>query len=112
MTGWTTPMTPTTAVTIGGGAGLKIADKAAPTSPTKRIRIKRCKATLRVPLQKPYDHLAAEVVFQCQLEAHGPDQKHYDHGFIEMPNGSGREYEISWRDLGLVTMRRRMKVNA
>lgn len=82
----------------------------APANP-KRIRIRKCHGVLRVPvpLLATDDGAGAEAVFTCQQNVHGPEIPHQEKGIVHMPNGTAREYEITWRDLGLIAARRRIR---
>ena len=72
-----------------------------PQTLTKTLRIRKCGTKLRIPVG------TKELVFICQLEKPFIEtpHKHYERGYIEMPNGTVRAYEIYWIDEGVATIR-------
>lgn len=80
-------------------------------SASKRYRIKRCNAKLRVPDESTWD----DVVFTCQkqaghiVDANDQTTWHEERIIVDYGNSSARESVHIWRDMGLVATRRRMQ---
>lgn len=77
---------------------------------SKRYRVKRCNAKLRVPDETN----KSEVVFSCQKQEHHVNDQdattwHQERAFIDYGNDSGREAIVTWKDSGTIATRRRVK---
>lgn len=77
------------------------------TLASKKLRIRKCGARLRVPAD-----LAAgrphETVYVCQLEKHPISDQHQEDGFVLMQNNTARRYRITWVDEGVATLRQQV----
>lgn len=72
----------------------------------KRVRIRKCGATLGMGmLIYSEGRHESVVVFTCQKEKHENTELHYERGYVKYPNGTSREYTITWKDDGIVTFR-------
>ena len=72
----------------------------------KRLRIRKCGATLRVPTQAG----RAEVVFICQMPNHEPGTPHTELGYVQMSDGTVREFGVSWTDEGFRSIRQHTNI--
>ena len=62
----------------------------------KKFRVRRCTQKLYLP---------NGVTFSCQREKHVIEEPHKEVGYVLMPNGTARKYEISWTDEGFAELR-------
>lgn len=74
--------------------------------PAKRIRIRRCSSSLRLPVHADVTDADLHLEFKCELEQHGTDVQHRETGLAAMDDGTYRKFVMQWSDEGIASLRR------